>query len=248
MLTHQLRADLLKARSGRGLLVLVPLAILLLALSNLAVIALAGEQLTAGAATAATLTHDLVRNAFTLILFAALFGALMVTTEYRTGLIGRTLLLRPQRDVVLISRTAVAAAAGAAFGGFAVVLGLVSAWAGTAVHGQPLVLDGETWLICVGVFAVNLASCMWGSLLGWIVRNQVVAVVAVVVQMLLLEPALMEFAPAVGKFLPTSAMGSVFRDVNPELLGPVTGLAVLVAWLVACGLLARKLITTRDAY
>lgn len=248
MLTRQIRADWMKARSGRALLTLLVVGLLICGLSNLGLATIGGDELEAGTTTAAALSHDLMLNAFALSLFAAIAGAMIVTAEYRTGFIGRTLLLRPQRDVVLASQTVVAAAVGAGFGVVAVLLGLVSGLWGVPAAGQAYVLDGETWLIALGVLVVNVASAMWGGFLGWVIRNQVVSVIAVIVTFLLVEPALQSFAPVVGKFTPVNAMGAVYGDLNPDLLGPLAGWAVMLGWLAVGAAVARRLLVSRDAY
>lgn len=243
MITHQLSAEWLKARSGRPLAVIAGIGIAIVALSAVGAAIGAARDLASGSTSAAELTHHLIRNSFALLLFSGLFGAVLVTGEFRAGVVGRSLLIRPQRDVLVAAKTATAAAVGLGLGVVAAGIGLATAW--FALRGAA-VFDGGTWLICAGLVAVNAFSACLGAALGWLIRNQALAVVTLLIWMLIVEPALIRVAPGAGRFLPGNAMNALYGDPDPELLTPLIGALVLISWTMLFLAAAHRSATVRD--
>jgi hypothetical protein len=241
-----LAAEWLKARTGRLGWLLALVGGFLVVVSNLGLLSQGVEQLDAGTTTLAELTDVPVRNSMAMLLPAALFGAVFVAREYTGGTIGRSALLSGGRDRQWAAKLLVSLAAGALFGLFALVLGAGSAWALLAGHGHAPLWTGETWLIALGVFTVNVLGAAWGVFLGWILRKDMVAVAALVLLVLGVEPALHRFVPEAGKYFLTVAMSSVYRDTQPDLLPIPFACLVIAAWLAAAGYLARRLVRSRD--
>lgn len=142
----------------------------------------------------------------------ALLGALIVTTEYRTGTLTPTLLAQPRRGVVVAGKAVVGAALGALLGVIG-LLGSVGAGAGIIAigGGDPLLGSAETWALCLRAV---LAMALWGLIgvgLGGLVTNQVVAIVVILAFSQFVEPtlrlvgAIWEWSAEVGKFLPGAA-------------------------------------------
>lgn len=238
-------AEWMKAWTGRTWYVLFGLGTFVVLLSNLGLASQGAQRLDTDAG-AATLTDDLVRNLFAMLLFAALFGAIAACREQASGAWSRSVLVSRSRDRLLAAKLIVVTGVGLLFGVLAVALAVGSTVALLSLHGHHAQFTRETWLILLGVFVVNVLAAPWGLLIGMIVRHQVAAVAVVMALCLLVEPALQHLVPAVAKFLPTIAMSSVYRDVQPDLLPIPLALAVIAGWLVALGILARGLLSVRD--
>jgi ABC-2 type transport system permease protein len=173
-------------------------------------------------------------------LFAALLGALSITSEIRTGTIRPTLLATPNRTLV-IGAKAIAAAAGGICTGL-IAEGLVSAVAGAAfaIRGIPVhVTTGEFAQMIAGGAAAAALWAVIGTGVGAIIRNQVGAVVGLCVWLLLVETVLVGEVPALGKFTPGASAGALagmLQSVTSStLVAPVTG-ALLLAGYTALAL------------
>jgi len=242
-----LRAELLRVVSGRSLLVLALIALLLNALSIVGNGAAQVDDVQAGHATVAVASHDLLRLGFGALLFATLFGAMLTTGEFRHGSIARSLHLagRPER---LMSAKAVAALlAGVVFG----VVGAGSALLTSAVYlslrGQSIVLDGESLLVVLGVFAVCVLSALWGMTIGWVVRSQIAALVGIMAWTLVAEGAIIALAPEVGRYLPGGAQASIIRDFGTgDPLSTPLGYLLFAGWIAAMAAVAVSLVRRRD--
>lgn len=245
-MSDSLRAEWLKAWTGRTWLLLTAIGALMSLTTTLGYATDGAEQITGGLTTAAAVTDEGVRAWMMMFLFSSLFGAVSVTREYTSGAIGRSVLLGGGRNRLFSAKVLVAAAMGAISGALAVVLGAISTWGATASAGVPFTWTSETTLVAAGVFAVTVAAAPWGVLVGWLIRNQIGAVVTLMGLTLVVDPALQRLVPDAAKFLLTIAMSSVYRDGKPELLTVPLACLVIAAWLGAAGLLARKALLSRD--
>ena len=179
--------------------------------------------------------------------FTVVAGVLISTTEYSTGTMAQTLLATPRRSVVFAAKTVVAAASGAIFGAvtIATTVGLTAALLKSeelSTHlGDSTVLAG-----LVGAVATLTLWSVIGAGLGALVRNQLVAVVAVVVMTQAVEPVLRMVLPAgTADYLPGSLAGTASGGTVLSLaMGPseltqgvalaaLAGLTVLIAALGA---------------
>ncbi|HZD71562.1 MAG TPA: ABC transporter permease subunit [Actinomycetes bacterium] len=229
----QLRSELCKlrsTRSGLGLLVamtgLVLLAVGLHSLLPAQALASRDNQLTI-----------LGRGEFLGALFAALLGALQVTTEIRHGTIRPTLLFTPRRGRVVWAKVWASVLAGTGFG---LVAGAVAAAAGVAAlgaRGIGLRLDGGDYLLLVAGAAA--AAALWAAIgvgVGALVRHQVPAVVGICAWLLFVEGLLAGDLLGLGdvfKFLPGSAAAAISGQEPGTLLAPAVGLALLAAYTAA---------------
>jgi len=238
-----LRAELLKLRTTRTFVALVGIA---LSLSLLVVVL------------TATLSSNLndhdVRTLFTAdftSLFILLLGVIGMAGEWRHRTITGTVLAAPDRLRLLVAKTLAYAVAG-------VVLSLVVTVTIMAVGTLILSAEGET---TVGVG--DLADVLWRNLtvaallgalgvgIGGLVRNQVVAMVGVLILAFVLEPAVFALAPSVGRFGPTSGapngiLGTQGFDENGDLLAPGVALLVMLAWVGGTFAAAAALLRHRD--
>jgi ABC-2 type transport system permease protein len=166
-----------------------------------------------------------------------LLGAIGMTGEWRHHTITGTVLAAPDRLRLLVAKAVAYSLAG-------VVLSLLVTVATMLVGTLILDIRGETTLGIGGLGDVlwrNLAvAALLGPLgvgIGALVRNQIVTVVALIAMAAVLEPAVSQVAPGVGRFGPLAgAPGGVLGGPDAGgLLTPGLALAVLIAWTaVAC--------------
>lgn len=168
-------------------------------------------------------------------LFAALVGALSITSEIRTGTIRPTLLATPNRTRVIGAKMIAAAIAGVAVGFLAEALVSVIASAAFAIRGIPIALTtGEFAQMLTGGAA---AAALWAAIgtgVGAIVRTQVGAVVGLCVWSLLIETVLIGEIPSIGKYTPGASAGALAgmlqSATNLKLVTPAVGALLLVAY------------------
>jgi hypothetical protein len=226
----QVRAELLKQRSVLttpalfgGMLALVGLAIVLHVVTP-AVSDLASRP-----------DQLLVFEAGTrvIMLFAALAGALAITTEFRFGTIHPTFLVTPRRSPVLAAKLAVSGAVGLLFGllGGGVMAGAASA--SLAGRGITVELTGSdyTRLLLGGMVAAALWAII-GFGIGALVRNQIPALIGLCVWLLLVEQLLP--AEAARHTPGFAGLGVAIRAAQTRLDDSVPTVAVAVVVLVIC--------------
>lgn len=180
-------------------------------------------------------------------LFAALLGATSITGEIRYGTIRPTFLVTPRRRRVVVAKVWASMLIGAGFG---LVAGAVTAAVGTAAlsaRGIDVRLDaGDYALLVLGAAA---AAALWAAIgvgVGAVVRNQVPALVGIVVWLLFVENLLVgDIAGAgFGRLLPGAAAKAISGQDPDTLLAPVLGL-VLLALYAAGAAWAGSLATSR---
>ena len=246
-MTAQLRAELLKQRTAGtnlGLLAamfgLVLLAVLLHGLGlNAEVVDGTSEQL-----------MTLGRGEFLAALFAALLGALSITSEVRHGTIRPTFLVTPRRGRIVAAKIWASTLIGAGFG---LVAGALAAGVGTAAlraRGIDVQLDGGDYALLLA--GGTAAAALWAAIgvgLGAVIRNQVPAVVGICAWLLFVEGLLVGDVADIadiGRFAP-GALGEGLSGQNPAtLLDPALSaflLAIYAAAIATAGWLAT---TRRD--
>ena len=222
-----LSAELLKLRTTRTFVTLVSVTLVL----SLIVVGLT-------AILADDFTEESVRELFTFdfsSLFILLLGVTGMAGEWRHRTITSSVLAAPDRVRLLTAKVIAYAVAGA-------VLSLIVTVALMALGTLILSLRDETTL---GL--ADLVDVLWRNLLvaallgafgvcvGGIVRNQIVAIVGLLVFAFALEPALLNLALEVGRFGPTTGAPSGIIGINPvdngELLEPVVALLVMIGWV-----------------
>ncbi|MFJ4966804.1 ABC transporter permease [Streptomyces sp. NPDC088729] len=244
VLRNQFSAELLKARTGAALPVLLLVALAFCALGQFGVVYAESDPSAAGAA----LTERIVRLGGSAALFATLFGALHVTGEFSSGSIGRTVLYAPGRSAVVAAKLLTATLAGLVFGLAAVVCSLAVGYAALAAEDAALALGGSTWATAAAVLAVCALAAPWGAAIGFVVRNRLGAVLGLVVWGTLGQILVLGQLPEVGRFLPEGAQFAVLGDSTafPHAVAAPYGLLLLVAWAAAVALAGVRLFGRRD--
>ena len=245
----QLRAELLKQRSTRtglalfgGMLGLGLLAVLLHGLG------LAAGRIDSTSDQLMVLGRGEVLGA----LFAALLGAMSITSEIRHGTIRPTFLVTPSRGRVVMAKVCVSALIGAGFG---LVAGAVAAGVGTAslrARGIDIRLEARDYaLLLLGGAA---AAALWAAIgvgLGALVRNQVPTLVGICAWLLFVEGLLVGDivdVANVGRFAPGAAAEAMSGQDPDSLLAPALGLLVLSLYAAAAAMAGSLATSRRDVF
>ncbi len=242
-MTAQLRSELFKLRTTRTSLALVLGMLALIVL----VTALNGFVTSTEYLQQRNNQFQLLANGSIASAFAALLGVLSVTAEFRHGTIRPTLLATPRRDIVIGAKLAAGTLAGLVLGvvGIAVSFGLGELALST--QGIPLQLDGgDLMLVVAGGIG---ASALWGAFgvgFGAAVRNQVGAIVGLLVWALFVENIVFALVPGVGRFLPGEAANALTQIGVEHRLAVLPGTLVFVAYVVVLAALGLAVTERRD--
>jgi len=238
-----LRAELLKLRTTRTFAALVGVAVLLslllLVLSTLLRDQFDEEDLQA-----------LFAGDFT-PLFILLLGIMGITGEWRHRTITSSVLAEPDRLRLLGAKLISYAVAGAVLSLVVTVTLMVVGTVILSMRDKPTLdvvpLLDVLWRNLVG--AAYLGAL--GVCLGALLRNQVAALVGVLIAFVIVEPALIGLVNDVGRYAPLQAapaglVGIGFEDDEDFLLEPVAAALVMVAWLTVLFSAAALLLRRRD--
>lgn len=178
---------------------------------------------------------------------AAILGALVMTTEYGTRVIGVTLAARPRRWQVYSAKAAIAVGVVLGAGALAVAASVAVGRAilpgngFTAEHGYPplSLLDGPTARAAVGTVLYLALIALLSLGLGALIRDTAVTLTAVFAVLFVL-PIVTEFVSdpvwheRLQKWSPTSAGQSIQNTLRLDELpiAPWPGLGVLGLWAV----------------
>ena len=238
-----LRAELLKLRTTRTFAALVGVAVLL-SLLLLVLNALLRDEFDDDDLEA------LFAGDFT-PLFILLLGIMGITGEWRHRTITSSVLAAPDRLRLLAAKLISYAVAGAVL---SVVVTVTLMIVGTTILGMrdipALDLTGlldVLWRNLVG--AAYLGAL--GVCLGALLRNQVVALVGVLIAFIIVEPALIGLVNDVGRYAPLQGapaglLGVGFDDDEDLLLAPAAAALVMAGWLTVLFAAAATLLRRRD--
>lgn len=247
-MSRQLRSELLKQRTTRTTLILLGWMLgLILLVVLLHALALNAKDL------AKASNQPKVYGWGTSIgaLFAALLGAIGVTSEIRTGTIRPTLLATPNRAVVIAAKIGASALAGLFIGLAAEALVAATASVGLASRGIHITLSAGDFVQMLAGGAV--AAALWGAIgtgIGALVRNQVGAVVGLCVWLLLVESILIGDVPSAAKFSPGASAGALAGMIqnisSGSLVAPALGALLLAAYTVFAAAIGVTVTERRD--
>ncbi len=180
------------------------------------------------------------------------FGVLVVSNEYSTGMIRTSLAAVPQRGTFLFSKIAVAA-------GLALAVGLVTSFV-TFFLGQSMlgslraeigdpgvlraVIGGGLYMTLIALFSMGVAALLRSPMLS----------LGILMPFFFLISNILGNVGAtkkVGRYLPDQAGSKIMQVVTPvdddTPYGPWGGLAIMVVWVVAALLGGYLLLKRRDA-
>jgi ABC-2 type transport system permease protein len=189
-------------------------------------------------------------------LFILVLAVVGISGEWRHRTITSSLLAMPDRVRFLAAKTLAFAATGLLL---SLAISIAVTVAGVAIlsaRDLPVAEAGEM----VDLYARNaLVAALLGAFgvgIGALVRNQVAAIVGVLLLMLVVEPAVLALAPDVGRFAPLGALPKAMTDVPAEAVGMgdvdllppgLAGLALL-GWIGAAFAAAASLLRARDLH
>ncbi|MGW0084394.1 ABC transporter permease [Streptomyces sp. NPDC003393] len=181
------------------------------------------------------------------------FGVLVVSNEYSTGMIRTSLAAVPRRAAFLTGKVAVATT-------LALVVGLVTSFAafflGQAMLGSPLrtsldspgvlraVIGGGLYMALIAMFSMGVAAMLRSPMLSLGVLMPFFFLVSNIL-------ANVSATKKVGQYLPDQA-GSRIMQVVPRVgddtpYGPWGGLGIMVLWVIAALAGGYALLRRRDA-
>jgi ABC-type transport system involved in multi-copper enzyme maturation permease subunit len=241
-----LQAELIKLRTTRTFVALVGIAVGISLLITV-LIAILTEP------TQESVLSD-VFTSDTSSLFILMLAVVGISGEWRHRTITSSLLAAPARIRFLAAKTIAFALAG-------LVLSLLISIA-IAIAGFAILSARDLPTPDLGDLAEQFArNAMVAALLGAfgvgigaLVRNQVVAIVGVLVASFLIEPVLIAVLPEVGRFGPFGALPTAAAGLDPEDVGmdeanlPAAGIAVLLllGWVGAAFAAGAALLRHRD--
>jgi len=243
-MTDLVAAEWLKLRTTRLLHGTIPLAV------ALSFVAVAGEVVAADGARTLEST-DGVRHVLAVTGTGALVvlvaGIMIAAGEHRHGTIADTFLTTPRREQVIAAKLAVAASLGSAVGVVSCLASLGIASILYTVEGATFPFhDSEVWLTLAGAPIYTTLFAVIGVALGALIRNQVLAVALALAWFAVVEHTLINLLPDIGRWLPVAAGQAIVRTPLDNLLSPLAGTAVLLAYGAAIALAGIRVTATRD--
>jgi ABC-2 type transport system permease protein len=165
-------------------------------------------------------------------LMTLVLGVVVGAGEYRHGTIAWTLLVTPKRLRAVMAQVLACAVAGLAVGVVTFVMAAAVAIPWIAAKDAPLPPLGDLLEVVAGVGAYAGLAAALGAGLGSLLRNQVAAVVIVLVMLFVLDPTLAALDEDLSAFTLTGLGIAISGgDDSPELLSP--GIAAMVWALYA---------------
>jgi hypothetical protein len=255
--TRLVRAELLKLRTTPGPWIVLGVTLLFTCLGVVAAFLVTGNG--PNASTRFVAPHTVHRLRLLLgagfavggVWMAAVVGVLSVTTEYRHKVMTTTLLVTPQRARLLVGKGIVSVIWG-------VLLGLASLVV-VAAFGIPLLaaeggslsaLLRQVGPVVPGLLGAFALLALFGVGFGVLVKNQVGAILSVLVLSIILEPILDGLLPSVGRWLPSAASQAVAGGLaarnDLSLLSWWLGALVLIAWGVVPAVIGYFVSFRRD--
>jgi ABC-2 type transport system permease protein len=241
--TALLRSELLKVRSTRTALGIALGMIALVVLISL---------VTGFASSKESLSHrqdqfQLLATGSLSSAFAAIVGLMSMTTEFRHGTIRPTFLATPARTNVLIAKILSSAIVGAVFGAVGLAVSYALGKIALSTRGIPNGLhSGDLRLVIVGTIA---SAAMWGAFgagLGAAIRNQVAAIVGILVWVLFVENIVFGLLPSVGRWLPGEASNALTQIETEHQLSVTAGTLLFLAYIVGAAFLGAVVTERRD--
>ena len=239
-----LRAELIKLRTTRTFVVLTAAT---LAISLLVVVLTTTIQ--------DEWTEDDARDLFATDftgLFILLLGVMGMAGEWRHRTITSTVLAAPRRLRLLSAKTISYAVAGIAISLIVTVTIMAIGTLILSARDLPTAGLGDLADVLWRNLVVAAYLGAFGVCIGGLIRNQIVAIVGLLLLMFAIEPAVIGLAPEVGKFGPTLAAPNGFiglEDVfgeGDEQLTPAVALLVMIGWVGLAFTAAAARLERRD--
>jgi ABC-2 type transport system permease protein len=242
-MTDQLLSELRKMRSTRTNLGLLA-GMIALILVFLLTIGLTGTS-------SDLADHDHQHRLFSVgtqaALFATLIGVMAITSEFRHGTIRSTFVVTPHRGRVIAAKVISSLLMGLVFGAFAIGLAFGIGYAALVARGAQMALDrNHVLLLVLGTIGMTALWAALGVGLGAVIKNQVFAIIALLVWTGVVNPILDSAVPAAGRYTPIAASASLTADPADYLLSPLGGGLLLIGYVAAFVAAGALLVSRRD--
>ena len=211
----------LYVRSNWGLLIA---AIFISALSTAVTVPLLDADSTGalGVSLETTMGVDAVyANAVSGYIFAIILGVMMMTGEFRHGTAVATFLTSPKRSRVVLAKIAVAALAAAVLMIMSALAGFLAGWLALQAVENPAEPSENIFLnLMLASVLAGVVLGIIGLAIGTLIKNQLLAIVATLVYLFVVDPLLLALAPEAGKYLPTGLITAMLNiDADAPQLG-----------------------------
>jgi ABC-2 type transport system permease protein len=242
-MTDQLLSELRKMRSTRTNLGLLAGMIALILLFLLAV----GLTGTASDLADHAHQHRLFSVGTQAALFATLIGVMAITSEFRHGTIRPTFVVTPHRGRVIAAKVVSSLLMGLVFGALAIGLSFGVGYLVLVARGTHLALDrNHVLLLVLGTIAMTALWAALGVGLGAVIKNQVFAIITLLVWTGVVNPILDSAVPGAGRYTPIAASASLTADPAHYLLSPLSGGLLLLAYTAVFVTAGHLLVARRD--
>jgi ABC-2 type transport system permease protein len=180
-------------------------------------------------------------------LFAALIGVMAITSEFRHGTIRPTFVVTPQRSRVITAKVLASLLMGVLFGLAAIGLSFGIGYAILAGRDIPLALSTTdvVWLV-LGTPVLTAAWAALGVGLGAIVRNQVFAVIGLILWAMIIDNLLRSLVPSIGGYTPSGASAAIIADPTDYVLSAGAGGVLLLGYVAVVIAAGALLVGRRD--
>jgi len=179
--------------------------------------------------------------------FAALLGVLSLTTEFRHGTVRPTFLAAPARTRVLVAKLLAIGVFGLVLGAFGIGLSYAIGKICMDARGVTSVLTGsDIALVIAGGITATVLWGLFGVAIGAVVRNQIGALVALLIWTLFVENILFSLVPSVGRFLPAQALNVLTQIDTPHQLSVTAGVLVFLAYIAVAAVVGAFVTERRD--
>jgi ABC-2 type transport system permease protein len=172
-------------------------------------------------------------SGFTAGLIATILGALFVTSEFRYKTCSQSILDCGSRTRWYLAKMPVVAIAGVAItaiGQFAAVATALPFLSAKGIH--PDLWSGTLLRMTLGTIALGLPTALLGLAIGLLLRSQVATTAGIILYTMAAEAAMVQFVPAVGRWLPGGAQASLVADPTLPYHNTLTGVLVITVWIL----------------
>jgi ABC-2 type transport system permease protein len=245
--TPLLKAELLKLRTTRTFVALTAVAVVT-SLAIVTIVSLVTEPT----------EEDVLSSVFTAdtsSLFILVLAVIGITGEWRHRTITSSLLAAPDRLRFLAAKTLAFAAAGVVLSLAIMIAISIVGYLILSLRDLPTPSVGDV-IEQMGRQAIIAALLgAFGVAIGALVRNQIVAIVGLLVASFIVEPTLVALVPEVGKYGPLGALPTAVQDIPPQdvgfpedvdFLSPWVAFAAMLAWIGAAFAAGAALLNRRD--
>jgi len=180
-----------------------------------------------------------------------LLGVLAFTQEFRYATVTSTYLGEPRRTRVLVAKWLSLALSSVVITAATLALSVTLAIALVRSRDGAVTIAAQFWQMVAAGFVVIAAYGVIGVAVGALVRNQIAAVVGVLVWMNVVEQIVITSFPAVGRWMPGGATWALLQigptiSLDGELLSASVGGLILLGYTAAAVTLALLLAPRRD--